>query len=319
MIRALRHPGRLVALFGVAYALFAIVLVRTHLYARNPDVAAWGITFDLVLTIPAAWWLFVIRGGRARPASIVPLFVLCSLAASRIVPAPQHAFIDQLRWLAAPLDVVTIALVVRRLARGRSAGDSLAMRVAAAEVTTLYYALFCWRKKTPPGFTFHARSGWGAVMSAILVVLGAESFGLHLFIAQYSVKAAWIVTALDVYGVLWLLGDYYALRLRTTTIDADAMHVRFGMRWSATIDRANVAAVEVPRSESDWKRRDVMKLAVLDEPLFIVRLHEPVVATGIAGIRRTITAVAVRPDDPEAFLRAVTPAASPPASSSPAA
>lgn len=318
MTRALRNPASLVVLFAVAYAIFATLLIRTHAYARNPDVVAWGITFDLVITVPAAWWLLVVRRGHARPATLIPLFALCSLAAARIIPAQQHAFIDQLRWVAAPLDVVTVALVARRLARGASAGDSLVLRVTAAEVKTIYYALFAWRKKTPPGFTFHARSGWGAVLAALLLVLGAESIGLHLFIAQYSVRAAWIVTALDVYGILWLLGDYNALRLRTTTIDAEAVHVRFGMRWSATIARANVAAVVVPRGDSEWRRRDVMKLAVLDEPLFVVRLHEPVVATGIAGIQRRVTALAVRPDEPEAFLAAltgVTPAASPAATS----
>lgn len=302
MTRALRNPSRLVALFAVTYAVFAIVVFRTQVYARHPDVLAWGVTFDLALTIPLAWWAFVIRGGHARPITIIPLFVLCTLAASRIVPATQHAFIDQLRWVAAPLDLVTLYLV----ARGKWAlGDTVAGRIMRLEVDTMRYALFSWRKKASEGFTFHERSGWGSIVVCFLVVIAAESIGVHLFLNHISVKAAWIATVLDVYGMLWLIGDYHALRLRTTIVRDDVIEFRLGLRWSATIDRANIAAVEAPRGESDWKRKDVMKLALLDEPRLMIRLREPVVATGMAGIRRTITAVAVLPDDLEGFTRAI--------------
>jgi hypothetical protein len=53
--------------------------------------------------------------------------------------------------------------------------------------------------------------------------------------------------------------------------------------------------------EQQWKRRKTLKVALLDEPRFIVRLREPVVANGLAGMSKTIDSIAIRPDDAGAF------------------
>jgi len=154
-------------------------------------------------------------------------------------------------------------------------------------------------------FTFHERSGWGSILACILVLLVAESIGLHLFLWHRSVIAALVVTVSDIYVIVWLILDYRAMRLRPTTIDDRALHFRFGLRWFVTIDRDNIAAVEPVRGESDWKRKDVLKLAIMDEPTLIVRLHQPVVAMGPAGIKKRIVAVAVLPDDLDGFKSAI--------------
>jgi hypothetical protein len=120
---------------------------------------------------------------------------------------------------------------------------------------------------------------------------------------MWSVKAAWIVTALDLYGALWLIGDYHALRLRPTFAKDGILHLRYGLRWSAEIPLADVEAVDDIKNESDWKRPGVLKVAMLDEPKYLVRLRQPVTAHGLAGFRRTIHAVAILPDDIDAFNR----------------
>jgi hypothetical protein len=40
---------------------------------------------------------------------------------------------------------------------------------------------------------------------------------------------------------------------------------------------------------------------LLDEPRFLIRLKEPVVARGIGGLRKTIDAIAILPDDESAL------------------
>jgi hypothetical protein len=59
------------------------------------------------------------------------------------------------------------------------------------------------------------------------------------------------------------------------------------------------------RSESDWKRKGVLKLAMIDEPRLLIRLREPVVATGLAGITKTIDTIAALPDDEVGFKSAL--------------
>jgi hypothetical protein len=316
------HPFRLFSLGAVAYVAVAVLLVRSQVYASHPDVLAWGLTFDLGISIPLIYWFAFVRTGVMRPMTLIPLFVVAVALASRIVPPGQHRFAEQLGYIAAPLDLVTLWMVARRLMRLRQDtagdvptriaqitrqlfGDGAVAGFVALEISSLYYGLFCWKKPAAPGFSVYRRSGWDTILICILVLLAAESIGVHLLIQTWSVRAAWVVTLLDLYGAIWLLGDYHAMRLRPITIDESTLHVRFGFRWSISIPLQNIAAIEPVRSESDWKRKDVLKVALLDEPRLLVRLNAPATAIGLAGIRKTINAVALLPDDLEEFEEAL--------------
>jgi hypothetical protein len=318
------HPFRLFSLGAVAYLAVAVLLVRSQVYASHPDMLAWGLTFDLGISIPLIYWFAFVRTGVVRPMTLIPLFVVAVAVASRVMPPGQHRFAEQLGYVAAPLDLVTLWMVGRRLMRLRrdAAGDGdVPTRIAqitrqlfgdgavagfvALEISSLYYGLFCWKKPAAPGFSVYRRSGWDTVLICILVLLAAESIGVHLLIQTWSVRAAWVVTLLDLYGAVWLLGDYHAMRLRPIAIDETTLHVRLGFRWSISIPLQNIAAIEPVRSESDWKRKGVLKVALLDEPRLLVRLNAPATAIGLAGIRKTIDAVALLPDDLEGFEEAL--------------
>jgi len=310
--------------------VFVAIFLRTSAFAGHPDILAWAFTCDLTISLPLLWWLFAVRPGRAGAVTLIPLFLIGVAIAARIMPATQHAFVDQLRFIAAPLDLVTMALVARRVARIRrldSSGDPIerieracaelfgkgpAARAVAFEIATIDYAFRGWRKPAPRGFTVHQRSGWATIVGVFVLLIAIESVCAHLLVQLWSVKAAWIVTALDVYGVLWLLGDYQALRLRPTRIEDDTLQLNYGLRWRASIPLDAIASVETVRSESDWKRKSVLKMAMLDEPRLIIRFKTPQTAHGLAGLIRTFEAVAILADDDDGFaaaMRAACPAA----------
>jgi len=329
----LRHPRTAFALTALTVATICVAITRSAAFRINPDVAAWGVTFDLTLTTPLVYYLFLVRPRHVAPLTIIPVFVICMAVAARVIPTGNQSFLHDLRILGAPMEIVVIAMVVRRAAalrrRGVQHDDALSrFRIVATELTgnarigdavgfevaTFWYAIFGWRKEEPrDGFTFHRRNDWPSILACIIVLLVAESIGLHLFVMRYSMTGAWIVTSVDVYGILWLLGDYQALRLRRTTIDESALTLRYGIRWDVTIERANIASIETVQSQ--WKRRRVLKVAILDEPRLLITLREPMVAHGLAGITKTIDAIALLPDDVEAFETALRPAASPLATS----
>src|SRR3954468_12730367 len=116
-------PLRIFSLGAIAYAAIAILLVRSQVYAAHPDVLAWGLTFDLGISIPLIYWFAFVRTGVMQPMTMIPLFVVAVAIASRIVPAGQHHFAQQLGYVAAPLDLVTLWMVARRLMRARSAAN----------------------------------------------------------------------------------------------------------------------------------------------------------------------------------------------------
>ena len=318
--RALRNPSTLFTLAALTVVAVAIAVVHTQRFAAHADVASWGVTFDLTITIPALYYFFVVRGGRARAMTLAPVFIGCAFVAALIVPRDHQQFLHQLRFAAAPLDLVTLYLIVRRLRATSHAtieeavravfGRTVVASFVATEVSILYHALFCWRDepRVPGGataVTVHQRGGWGSMVVCILVLIGFESIGAHLLVSIWSRTAAWIVTSLDVYGILWLIGDYHALRLRPTLITADTIELRYGLRWSVTIARDDVAALDPIKTEADWKRRATLKMAILEEPRILIRLRRPVVAQGLAGIRRTIDAIAIAPDDEASFRAAL--------------
>ncbi|HEY2325266.1 MAG TPA: hypothetical protein VGJ82_20580 [Thermoanaerobaculia bacterium] len=311
--RALRSPAALFTLVALSIAIVEIAIVRSALFARNSDVAAWGVTFDLTITIPLVYWFFLVRTGHSRAVTLAPVFVLCTAAAALILPRSDQTFLHQLRWVAVPLEVLTIGLLVASVWRRRPGGvrERIAGGIVTTEIAILYYGLFSWRAepKVPSdaiAITTHKRSGWGTIVVCFIVLIAFESIGLHLFVQQWSVKWAWIFTALDVYGALWLIGDYHALRLRPTLVREHEIELRHGMRLNVTIARDNIASVETITNEAQWKRKGTAKLALLDEPKYLIRLREPVVAESLAGIKRTIDAVAILPDDAGAFERALT-------------
>jgi hypothetical protein len=308
----LRTPTLRFGVVALIVVSACVVVLRTHTAATNAAVAAWGATFDLTITIPLCYWFFVVRTGKARPLTIAPVFIVGTLLAMMLVPRGEQHFVRELRMFVVPAaEVLLMGAFVQRAVRLRRAGKSIVQSlggdgrlaaIVASEAMMFYYALFCWRKKPDQrGTSFHERNGWSSIVACIIVLIAAESIGVHFFLRMWKPAAAWLWTAFDVWAIVWLLGDYHALRLRRTTIDADALHLRFGMRWNATVPLAQIESIREIREERDWKRRDVLRIAILDEPRWLIALREPILVHGLIGMTKEVRAFAVLPDD-DAFV-----------------
>jgi hypothetical protein len=215
-----------------------------------------------------------------------------------------------LHLLAAPIELAFLGLTARRMWRKEPILPGVIGAAVASELTMMMYALFGWRmRRDVPhdsrAFTIHERSAWGTVAACIAVVVAAESIGIHLFLLHISRRAAWIVTALDVWGILWIIGDYHALRLRPILVSGDGVHVRAGMRWNVIVPWDEIERVEAIEPQSSWKRKSVLKVALIDEPRVMLRLRRTHIAHGIAGWRKKIDAIAILPDDELAFSAAL--------------
>src|ERR1700756_5608874 len=70
--RALRSPAALFTLIALSIAIVEIAIVRSAVFARNRDIAAWGVTFDLTITIPLLYHgLFSWRAQPDVPAGAI--------------------------------------------------------------------------------------------------------------------------------------------------------------------------------------------------------------------------------------------------------
>lgn len=319
MTSLLRRPATPFLLATLTLFAACVLIARSAAFARNPDVAAWGITFDLTITLPLLHWFFLVRRGHARPLTMIPVFIAGTIAATLLLPRGQQQFLADLRLFVLPCaELLLLGVLVQRVrklqrststdpyARIRHAarslvGENRAADVVASEIAMLYYAIFCWRKRPDAiegQMTFHQRSGWGTIVVCLMVLLVVESFGMHLLLRLWTPLAAWIWTAMDVWAAAWLLGDYHALRLRRSFFDGETLHVRFGLRWNVAVSIDDIASIEETPAE---KSAGVLRVAILEEPRWRITLREPVVAEGLAGIRKTIGAIALLPDDDEAI------------------
>lgn len=319
--------GFLALLAGVYVVALAIAGQLEQLGPRGTAVAV-GLTVDLAVVVPGAFYLLVVRPRRLPILWLVPVVVLSALAASRILPPGDRQALRVLEILAGPLELGLLAWigwrtaravrrargdaaadpyeVLRRVARDVTGSDRLAA-VLASEIAVLRYGLGSWRSRAhaPDGakaFTHHVRSGHGGIVFGLLILTAGEGIAVHLLLGRWSAVAAWAVTLATAYGALWLVADYRATVLRPILVGEGRIVFRAGLRWTLAAPLAQV--VDVGTAKPDVGKASA-KLTLLATPTRWVTLAEPAVAEGPYGFRRRVRAIGLQPDEAEAFDRAV--------------
>ena len=99
---------------------------------------------------------------------------------------------------------------------------------AAAEANVFYYALLSWRARPEerPGFrSFSLAQGSGYGMFCVLLTIAVviEGLPVHLLLHRWSHAAAWIVSGLGAYSLLWLIALYRSLVLKPVLAGAETI------------------------------------------------------------------------------------------------
>lgn len=312
------------------YAAEVAVLRMRPLWGR-PEFVALGVMLDLIVMVPLVYWFLAIRRGGWPRATLIPVVLLGILGSALMLPRHHELLGKFVETLAIPYEIGLVAWIGvrtrRAVRRGGGDGDTLErLRSVAAEVlpvrraaeaiafemAVLYYALFSWRRRSPESpeaFSYHRKSGYGAIIFAILVLMAAEGIPTHILVVRWSPVAAWILSFLTAYGVVWFLADWRAARLRPILLGPDELRLRVGLRWTVTIPRERIAAVHKkrPAGSEPYVRASLPATT----PLWI-ELTEPVTAKGPYGIEKRARWISLNVDDPERFLRSL-PASAPPA------
>jgi hypothetical protein len=321
-IRPSRLPLLTFALIAAAVYAAALTLLRLRPALHHPDVVAAGVLTDLLLTVPLAFYLLAVRRAGWPVRTLIPLFLASLTGAALLVPEHRVTLLRVAEILSAPVEIGLVAWIafrVRRSLRGtRGADDPLerlravafdilpARRVAEAvafEMAVIYYALLARRRGEDQGpagarsFTYHLKSGYGAILGALAMVIVAETVPVHLLLARWSPRVAWTLTVLGLYSLVWLIADFRATRLRPIVADERSLHLRCGLRWSVTVPRERIVAVHERAPKSEPVLRLTLPMA---RPLWL-ELDAPVTADGPYGLQRQARWIAVAVDDTRAF------------------
>ncbi|HUK90123.1 MAG TPA: hypothetical protein VLZ81_06960, partial [Blastocatellia bacterium] len=138
------------------------------------------------------------------------------------------------------------------------------------------------------------------------LLLVIEALIVHLLLHRYAPPLAWIFSLLTGYFIIWILGDYQAMRLRPIAISCDQLCLRLGLRWRADVPLENISALKrIADGSAMTRNRKLLKFVLIGDPQFVVLLKAPVTAAGPFGLKRTFNAASVAVDDREKFEREI--------------
>jgi hypothetical protein len=190
--------------------------------------------------------------------------------------------------------------------RSRAAADSL-----ARELSLLACAFFLWRRSpastslapTAQVFTIHQRSHYGAFLSVILFVAFVETVAVHLLLRRASPTIAYLLSGLSLYGIIWLLGDFRALRLRPTFVQAGTLHIRVGLRAQVRVALHDIEGIEtlITAAEPDRHAPNYARCTAFGPPELLVRLRKPAAVERMIGGIRNVSCIGLKLDDEAAF------------------
>ena len=119
----------------------------------------------------------------------------------------------------------------------------------------LYYALV-WGVKPhiPAGaepFTLHKRSAFGDMVLCLGLAALLEILPLHLLLHRWSPIAAWTLTALSLYGAIWLAGLFRSLERRPGYVLPGEATIRLGLFLTLRIPADCVRQVGTEPGKAD--------------------------------------------------------------------
>jgi hypothetical protein len=326
-MNAIRRNSSLLSFALLVTAVYATEILTVRLAiprSSSPGLLAAAVAFDLVVVVPGAYWFMRLRGRRPA-ARVMPVFLLSLMGAAAVLPATYRGMVPLVRLVAAPAELVLMGMIVLRArqafrsapAAGADAAERIreaaiaalpyraAAEIIAYELSLMYYALLGWRARPSVDggtFGYHVKSGYGGIVFALAAATVVEGSAVHLLVHGSSALAAWILSGISAYGLLWLLGDYQAVRLRPMVAGDDALRLRVGLRWSATVPWSVIAALKdagrapLPKRAPGW-----LRMTVIGQPKLVLELRRPVEARGPYGITRRVERIGLTVDDAVRF------------------
>lgn len=132
------------------------------------------------------------------------------------------------------------------------------------------------------------------------VIALIELVVVHLLVAQWSVTAATILSALTLLAMVQLGWLMRCMALRPTLVDRESILVRHGGRGEILVPMAAIESIEDVSFAPEEKGLATFRASLLAQPNVVLRLREP-----LAVGKRRVSTIALRLDDGHGFMREV--------------
>lgn len=316
-------------IFGVPLLLLLSVILITKLkiFEANTSALSIGITLDLVFTIPIVYFVLIQKKKIPRTTTI-PLFILGILIASYIIPKEHQSLLHWIKTWIFPLVELGVGIFVFYKVRKtvkqykinaqqgldffsalkESCQEVLPGKAAtllAMELAVFYYGFIYWKKKTlkKNEFTYHKKSGSISLLTALILIIGIETYVLHILLLKWSVIAAWVISILSIYSGIQIFGFLKSMLKRPIAIETNKLYLRYGILSETIIDITAITSIEITTKDIkfDTNTRKLSPLGTLESHNMVITLKKESTLTGLYGIKKPYTTIAFFVDDKEGF------------------
>jgi len=315
----------------LAAAFISITLAWPYLgsWSASRPTAAVGILLAFTIELPFFFWLLVLRPRVTSPVYAIPVAVL-GYAFCRLCEPGKDSELVSLAWMAlVPLEVLLFAVLAQRaaqllrfaqalprsvdlverllLAAEREFPSSRLAGALAYEIGVLAYASgLAPRVVVRPedtAFSYHRRSGLRVIYGIAMVIGAMEIVGVHLWIAAYSHIGAWVLSAFEFYGVVWVVGLIRSVDNLPVVLGRDGLHVRLGVIYSVFVAYDDIEAIERRNLHGRAASREkYLNCAFMNAPDCVLKLRRPLRVRLPYTLSRTVDEIGLMVDEPQRFL-----------------
>ena len=307
---------------GLLLYAYGVVSVR-YIPGHIEGIA---LPLDFMVGIPLGFYLLVVRPRKLTLLTVIPVVWIGYGLSVVALGSPEAGILPYLLSTLIPVELAIAVREVRKIAKAyqsakASSADPMVwfkdtMRylvrkdvpasMAAAELSVWYYALFSWRKKpyVLPGekaFSYHNAGGYMNMMLGLALAFPVEIVSVHMLVSQWSIAAAFVVTVLSVYAVVWLVGDARARIMRPNTVGADYVRLECGIQMQAKILFADIDRICFSESDiRDIEKSDKLNYGTFYQANAWIVSKRPITVRTMLG-KKQVRAIGVSLDDPRAF------------------
>lgn len=310
--------------FLLSIITISIVISQTSALINQPLMAS-AITFDLTLSLPIAYWLFI-RKTKISKRTTAVLIIFGIILASFILPENNRQLLDYLKYFALP--VIELGLLaytgfiiyksrktyklliqnrqdfleVLRETLTAEFPSAILAKAVSFEIAGFYYAFVGWKSRRGEHlFSYHKKNGTAVLLIVFGFIVAVETFVLHILIAKWSVIIAWVLTAFSIYFLFQIFAHAKAILLRPMEIAEDKLFIRCGLLGDAEIELTNIASINHIKPPIAPKDGEI-KLSPVGEftacNLKII-LRNGAVLNGLYGKKKNFNAIFLAVDEAE--------------------
>lgn len=189
-------------------------------------------------------------------------------------------------------------------------GSHFLLRALASEFVMFYYAFASWKKKPPVGgayFSLHQKTSLIAFYIMLIHAIVIETAAVHWMIHEMSVIVSLIMLLLNIYAVMFFIGDIQAVRLNPLTVRDEKIYVSLGLGKRLVIPIEEIKGIKWDKAAEEEKinNRDTIAFIAKDfetlHPHCIIEFKRPLEASFFMGFKKTYMKAAIRLDEPDRF------------------